>query len=360
MRDYRIISADSHVSPPPTFWQEYLPQAFRDRAPVLESTDEGDFVVFEGRKSPYIMLSNLAGKKAEDYKFKGKMSDMRPGGWDAVERIKDQDIDGVDAEVIYGGGPLRTEDKDLAVDSHRAYNEWLADFCKTAPDRLLGIAYLPIGDIEEAIDEAKHAGKLGLRGVLIPGTTPNGADYSDPKYDALWKTIDDQGMSVQVHSSMGGRSTRFDSTPHFLSDMTMTKLSMAEPIGLFIYGGVFERFPNLKLVEVEGGLGWCAFMISYMDHVWHKHRHWTKSELKEPPSYYFKNHVLGTLIDDPVAIRERHTIGVESIMWSSDYPHSETSWPESKTTIDKDFADVPEDEKYKMIAGNAVALYGLN
>ena len=273
--------------------------------------------------------------------------------------MKDQDIDGVDAEAIYGGGPLRTQDHDLAIASHRAYNDWLADFCKPAPDRLLGIAYIPVWDVGEAVAEVKHAAKVGLRGALIPGVSPDGADYTDPKFDALWGEIAAQGMSVQVHSSMGGRSTRFDTTPHFLSDMTMTKLSLAEPIGLFIYGGVFERFPTLKLVEVEGGLGWCAFIINYMDHVWNKHRHWTKSDLKEPPSYYFKRHVLGTLIDDPVAIRERHTIGVESIMWSSDYPHSETSWPESKAVIEEHFAGVPDDEKQKMIVGNAAALYHL-
>ncbi len=359
MGQYQIISADSHVSPPPTFWRDYLPGSFVDQAPTLESTDEGDFVVFEGRKTPFIMLSNLAGKKAEDYKFKGKISDTRPGGWDPTERVKDQDIDGVDAEAIYGGGPLRTQDHALAIASHRAYNDWLADFCKPSPDRLLGIAYIPVWDVDEAVAEVKHAAKVGLRGALIPGVSPDGADYTDPKFDALWGEIAAQGMSVQVHSSMGGRSTRFDTTPHFLSDMTMTKLSLAEPIGLFIYGGVFERFPTLKLVEVEGGLGWCAFIINYMDHVWNKHRHWTKSDLKEPPSYYFKRHVLGTLIDDPVAIRERHTIGVESIMWSSDYPHSETSWPESKVVIEEHFAGVPDDEKQKMIVGNAAALYHL-
>ena len=96
----------------------------------MEETEEQDFIFFEGNRTPYIMLSSLAGKKAEEFKFTGKMSDARPGGWDPDERTNDQDIDGIDAEVLYGGGPLRTENRELAVASHRAYNEWLADFCK--------------------------------------------------------------------------------------------------------------------------------------------------------------------------------------------------------------------------------------
>lgn len=358
MRTYKVISADSHVNPPPTFWRNYLPEQYKPMAPTVESTDEGDFIVFEGKRTPFIMLSALAGKKEQEYKFKGKISETRSGGWDPLERVKDLDIDAVDAEILYGGGPLRTESRKLAVASHRAYNEWLADFCKVAPDRFFGIAYIPMWDLEEALDEIHQAAKLEMRGCLFPAFLPDGSDYAEPKYEVLWHTLEELGLSFQMHVGISGtRTTRFDH--HFLPDLLMSKFAMAEPVANFIFSGILENHPKLNVVEVEGGLGWCAFANTYMDHVWEKHRYWTKNRLKERPSFYFQRQVKGTFLDDPVAIAERHTIGVQCIMWSSDYPHSETSWPNSRGAIDRHFAGIPEDERFQMVCGNAMDLYGI-
>ncbi|MCH7552619.1 MAG: amidohydrolase [Chloroflexi bacterium] len=357
-RTYNIISADSHVNPPPTFWRDYLPERYRAMAPTVESTDEGDFILFEGRKTPFIMLSALAGKKAEDYKFSGKMEETRPGGWDPRERVKDLDLDGLDAEVLYGGGPLRTENRELAVASYRAYNEWLADFCKVAPDRFFGIAYIPMWEMDEALDEVRHAVKIGLRGCLIQAFPPDGGDYTDAKWEVLWNTLEELGLSAQMHVGISGtRVPRFDH--HFLPDLLMSKFSMAEPIANFIFSGILEKHPKLNVVEVEGGVGWCAFANHYMDHIWEKHRYWTKNALKERPSFYFQRQVKGTFLDDPVAISERHTIGIQCIMWSSDYPHSETSWPDSRGNIDRHFKGVPADERFDIVCGNAVKLYNI-
>src|SRR5205823_10389695 len=151
--DYRIISADSHVNPPPTFWRDYLPERFKDAAPRLEQTDEGDFLLFEGHRAPVNLLPALAGKKAEDYRTTGKLSEARPGGWEPQARLEDLALDGVDAEALFGGGPLASQDIDLRRASFRAYNTWLADFCSVERDRLLGTAYIPMWDTEEALEE---------------------------------------------------------------------------------------------------------------------------------------------------------------------------------------------------------------
>jgi len=139
----RLISADSHVVPLPSFWREYLPAQLRDRAPRIESTDEGDFSVFEGRRAPVMAINSIAGKSRDGQGFSyRRFTEQLAGGHDPAARIADQERDGIAAEVLYGGGPLVTEDRELFLASHLAYNHWLADYCAHAPERLLGLALL--------------------------------------------------------------------------------------------------------------------------------------------------------------------------------------------------------------------------
>ena len=168
VRSYNLVSADSHVNPLPTFWRDYLPRKFREVAPLLEHTDEGDFLVFEGKRRPFTIIGSLAGKDPKDFKVTGRVSETRQGGWDPIHRILDLDIDGVDAEILYGGGPLTTRDPDLFAASFPAYNSWLGDFCNFESGRLLGIGYIPMMDQEAAVEEVKRIAKNGLRGIVIP------------------------------------------------------------------------------------------------------------------------------------------------------------------------------------------------
>jgi len=170
MADYRLISSDSHVTMPDAAWQEYLDPEFRDRAPQVEHTDEGDFRVFEGKRTPIMTLDNLAGKKPEEFTLNvRKLDDQRAGAWDPAERIKDMDLDGVDAEVLYVGGPLLTQDTELRLNSVRGYNRWLSDYSSHAPDRLLGMAAIPIDTPERAAEEIHFAAaQVGLAGGYIP------------------------------------------------------------------------------------------------------------------------------------------------------------------------------------------------
>ena len=263
------------------------------------------------------------------------------------------DLDGVDAEVLYGGGPLNTEDLALRGASYTAYNAWLADFCRGAPGRLFGIAYLPMWDIDVAIEETRRAAKAGLRGVLIP-TIPREKPYDDPTYKRFWKVLEELQLPAHIHT--GVRAPRFDGA-NFMVYMVMNKIGMCEPISLFIFSGILDRHPGLKLVAVEGGVSWCAWLVHYMDHIWERHRYWTESPIEQPPSYYFHRQVLATFMDDPPGVRERQLIGVGNIMWSSDYPHAETTWPHSREEIERHFAGVAEEEKYRIVCGNALDLY---
>ena len=368
-REYKIVSGDSHVNPQPTMWREYLPERFRDQAPQLEQTDEGDFVTFEGNRTQISLMGAQAGRKFKDYKQAGKLSDMRPGGWDPAERIKDLDIDHMDGEILYGGGPLGTSSLELHLASYGAYNNWLADFCSHAPDRLLGIAYVPLLDVEKAVSDLKHSASRGLRGSVIAAFPPArdanlqgglalsgdpNRSYADPEFDPFWKTSIELDMPVHMH--LGARRG-VGGPDKWMINLTNSKFAMAEPISVFIFTGLLAKYPELNLISVESGVGWMSFMIEYMDHLFERHQYWTQSPLKEPPSFYFHRQVRGTFLHDPAGVRERHSIGVKNLLWSSDYPHSETTWPNSLESIKEHFEGVPEDETFRIICQNAVELY---
>jgi len=356
-----LVSADSHVNPPATMWAEHLPARFRDLAPRVERTDEGDFEVFEGVRKPVLGINAMAGKKPEEYSLMiRRLEDQRAGGYDPGARLEDMDADGVRAEVIYGGGPLRSQNDELRLASFAAYNDWLAGFCSQDPKRLLGIAYLPCNSPEMAIAEAKRSAGLGLRGCVIT-RFPDEGEWFDPEWDGLWQTILDAGWAVAIH--VGGKDRkqampRLDATS-FMSDLLMSKYAMSEAVSRFVLSGLLARYPDLNVVSVEGQLGWLPFTQYYLDHVWEKHRFWTKSELTERPSFYFQRQVYATFMEDPVGLREREHIGIDNIMWASDYPHSETTWPNSSKLTEEWTSDFPEEQRKKILFGNAERLYGI-
>jgi len=382
---FEVIDADQHVNPPADFWQDYLPPQYRDVAPKIESGDDADYVVFEGSRTPLNVMTAQAGKKAENFKMHGRKSDTRPGGWEPKARCDDMDADGIGAAVIYGGGPLVSRNVDLHLASFDAYNRWLSDFCKEDPRRLLGIGYIPMLDVQDAIDRMRRIAKSGLKGVLIPafpqsraaleGGTGTSAEagtsgssftlkgdpygprrYCDQEFDAFWAASVELGMPVHMH--LGARITR-TAPKYFLPDLVMSKLAMAEPIATMVFGGVFMRHPDLKFVSVESGVGWFAFVASYMDKIWKKHKHWTGSELKEAPSFYMNRQVYGTFLEETAGLLLRNEPGGANIMWSSDYPHSETSWPNSKEVIDRTMSHLSAAERKQLVYGTAKALYRL-
>ena len=377
--NYEVIDADAHTNPPPEFWAEYLPAKFRDVAPKFESGDDGiDYTVFEGKRTPFMVMTAVAGQDTKTYKMHGRRDDTTHGGWIPEARIKDMDTDGVDGAVLYGGGPLASQDEELRLASFNAYNRWLADFCSYAPDRLWGIAYLPMLEVADAVEQLREARKLGLKGVLIPafpqtvqssskasetihtgmaGDAMGSRRYSDEEFDPFWAAAVELGMPVHMH--LGARQVRTNPTSLFLPDSVMAKLAMAEPIAILTFGGVFDRHPDLKFVTVESGVGWFAFVAQFMDRIYEKHQHWTHTSLKKMPSEYMDTNVYGTFMEERAGLLLRNEPGCKNIMWSSDYPHSETTFPHSRQAIDRMFEGIPEADKRAIVCDNALKLYGI-
>jgi predicted TIM-barrel fold metal-dependent hydrolase len=381
----RIVDADAHVNPPATMWEGYLSEKFRDIAPKIELAKDGeanDWIVFEGKRRPMMIINANGGRSTKDFQVSGKLKDMRSGGWMPADRIADMDQDGMDVAVLFGGGPLGTTIPELYIESFAAYNRWLADFCSHAPKRLIGVAYLPMRDVDESLRLLREAHALGFRNVNIPafpqardglsasgngnaalggqGTALTGDPsgdrrYADPEFDRFWAEVCDLDITICIH--LGGRIPRFGDKKHFLPDLLMSKFAMGEPIAIMIFGKVFERFPKLRFVTVESGVGWFAFAANYMDATWEKAQHWTGADLKEKPSFYMDRNVFGSFILDEVGIATRHLPGGRNIMWSSDYPHSETTYPHSQAVIGKLFDGVSDEDKREILGERAARVF---
>jgi predicted TIM-barrel fold metal-dependent hydrolase len=380
---YRVVDADSHMDPPHDMWREYLPANLRDLGPHIEEGEEHDWIVFEGKRRPLRMISNQAGRAGKDFKMFGKRSDMR-AAWLPQQRLADMDTDGIEAAVLFGGGPLGTANSELYIASFEAYNRWLHDFCGADRKRLVGVAYLPMRAVEETRTLLRQAAKLGFRTVNIPafpqaadgitttakieaiatgqvaaltGNPTGSRSYAHAEFDPLWAEIQELDMTISIH--LGGRIPRFGDQEHFLPDMVMSKLAMAEPIAIAIFGGIFQRYPKLRFASVESGVGWFAWMAEYMDRTWEKQRYWTHSKLTEKPSFYMDRNVYGSFINDRLGILCRNEPGGRNIMWSSDYPHSETTFPHSHDVIARDFVGVPEADVRQIVAERARRLYSV-
>ncbi|MBW2942728.1 amidohydrolase family protein [Zhongshania aquimaris] len=379
----RIVDADAHVEPPYEMWREYLPSELRDLAPYIEEGDEHDWIVFEGNRRPVRLISNMAGKEGKDFKMFGKRSEMRKI-WLPDVRLADMDTDGMDAAVMFGGGPLGTKNPDLYIASFDAYNRWVWDYAGRDRSRLVPVGYVPMRDLDETIAMIKSLAVLGFRNINIPafpqskdgistsatvkalkssqssaltGDPSGETSYRDPEFDRLWQVVTDLDITLTMH--LGGRVPRFGEKQHFLPDLVMSKTAMAEPVAIMIYGAVFQRFPALRLAIVESGVGWMAWMAEYMDRTWERQRHWMDSPLLEKPSLFLDKNIYASFIHDRVGILNRNLPGGKNIMWSSDYPHSETTFPHSMDVIARDFNGVPDADIDEIVCKRAERLYGL-
>jgi predicted TIM-barrel fold metal-dependent hydrolase len=370
MANERIISADSHVNPPKDLWTRRAPQALKDRVPRVESTPAGDFWIVDSEVSGAIGLDASAGRKPEEFKAMGlTYKDMRPGSYDPKARLDDMDLDGVDAEVLYFGGPVTQYPKDAALRQFivRTYNDWMKELSDAAPRRLIGLAHVPLVDLDEGLAELERVAKMGLKGFHVDPFPDErgGKPLWDPAYEPFWSLVEETGLPISFHI-VGPRKTNVRET--FLNPLpgiketfiAITPLSIIEVVSTLTFTGVLERHPNLRYVLVECGIGWLPYFLERMDQTFAKHRFWTQSIIKEKPSTYWYRQGHATFIQDLAGVAARHRAGVRTLMWSTDYPHSDSTWPKSREVLAEHFRDVPAEERALIAGGNAAALYGLD
>jgi predicted TIM-barrel fold metal-dependent hydrolase len=327
------ISADSHMAEPPDLWETRLPQEFRDRAPHF----------------PHI-------KPLES------RAHLRAGGWDPHERLRDQAYDGISAEVLYptlGNAAFGLGDPALEQACVRVYNDWLIDFCKVSPDRFWGLGLISFWDIDVALKELERCKSEGMRGVALGLTPAESLPYSSNHYEPFWAACSDLDMSINFHILSGpGRARSEELFPAGLlpRGVHKHKLEMMNVVGDLIIAGVLERYPNLKVVVAEAGVGWIPFFAQEFDY-------YQNSVFGEPwklpllPSEYIYRQVYGAFISDEIGGFLLSKYGGDNFMWSNDYPHGACIWPLSASTIARDLGHLEPEARQRVTAGTAAKLY---
>jgi len=370
-REYQLISADSHILEPPHLWKQYMPRKFHDKAPkVVPDGEGGEAWQFSPDVPPApIGIYASAGRKHEDVRWTGvTFAAANQGNFSADPRLKEQDQDGVDAEVLFGSARMMSHffsdpDPEFQMAGVQAYNNWIAEeFVKVAPDRLIGLACIPALGVEDAIKEMERCVRLGMRGVWL-NTMPSVGQTIRPDDDPFWDAAQGLGIPVHFHVRMMRKVQKPKPKGVRGDDLTgLATVGAADFIidmSEIITSGVHDRFPDLTWVCVETGSGWIPYVLEQLDDRWWRNRSWLPIKLKHPPSHYYHRNWRSTFMIDRYAVMNRQVLGVGNIMWSSDYPHHGCDWPETRRVVDDVFRDVPAEERRRMCALNAAELYHL-
>ncbi|MET0370077.1 MAG: amidohydrolase family protein [Sphingobium sp.] len=370
----RAISADSHLTEPPEAYSRYIDPAYRDVAPHLARDPapgaNGDVYIIKDQPPLVFNLAAGAGMDPRTLiRGQGGFADLHRGGWDPKARLADQDRDGLLAEVLYptiGMVLCGNPDADYRHACMVAYNHWLRDFVSEAPDRLIGIGQSAVRSVEDAVADLVRIKELGLKGAMLPSDPPfPDMDYDHPAFDPLWATAVELGLPISFHTFTGRSGTSaIVSRPPRGGKITAWNALIRECqdiIGLFIFGRVFERFPDLRMVCVEADAGWAPHFMSRMDHAYKRHRFWMKvDELKQLPSDYFKQNIYLTFQDDWVAFNTLDLQNVRRIMWANDFPHTDSTWPWSHKLIASQTAALTQEQLDLILWGNVSRLYDLD
>jgi uncharacterized protein len=375
--EYRFISCDDHADLqylPEDLWTSRLPAELKGRGPRVEERNGVLVWVCENR-----VWGRWAGgpsppqaPKPTFWAFdRAGESDARRRPANPELRLADMDRDGVEAQVIFGPvTSLHIEDRALAEACFRAYNDWKAEFCSIAPDRLIGVAMLPPQDPQAATREVY---RIAERGVLkqanlqIANLKPR---LHDPQWEPLWDAFEATGLIMSWHvfvffplpgeaPEVGKAASVFSTTKLFVSQFL-------DPFVDLFSWGILERHPKLRVVMAESGAGWLPWVVEELDH-----RHWRLWEAKEfwkdkgmeqyrtKPSELFKRQVYVTFQEDYPAMKLLEFFGDDKLLWASDYPHPDSIWPKSHETVAKQMAHLTAEQRYKITRRNAAALYGL-
>jgi predicted TIM-barrel fold metal-dependent hydrolase len=367
----KTIDADGHVIEPADLWERELPPALRGRGFSVRWNPDSqqEEVHLDGRLLlPWgIVGVGLAGRPFDDVGKGVRYRDLMPGGFDPKRRLLDMDSEGIDIAVLYPSIGLfleAIEDPVLGEACCRVYNDWLADYCRAAPERLVGIAAIPMQDVRAAARELQRAqAALGMRGAYIRPNPCNGRALHDPYFDPFWAAAAEAGMPVGLHPSGAG------DLPGALQGLRLDAPIMGHPSIFFIdnfigfsqlvCGGILERHPRLTIVVLEAGGGWLGHWFDRFDHFAHVYA-WMAPDLRLKPSEYFKRQCYVSYDPDETTLPLlAPVIGEDRIVWASDYPHLDATFPGVVRELEEHLAKLPPSAQDKVRGANAARLYGL-
>ena len=366
----RVISSDSHVIEQKDLWTSRMPARFRDRAPHIVSQEDADWWICDGRKVASLGIGSDVGLRfeaPEKLRQERRYEDVRPGGYIPGEHVKDSDADGVDVSVIYPSIGFimysTVPDSELLTACFAAYNDWVGEFCSAYPERLKGIAMLNVDDVQVAVNELKRCANLGFIGAMIPVYPPEEKRYRLLEYEPLWAAAQDLDVPLSLHLFTSRPSPEefkgLDQTASFISNYEhWVRMSLGD----MILSGVFERYPKLQVGSVENELSWAPNFLDRIDYTYTQRTRkpsWHRFKEDMLPSDYFRRNVFMSFQQDALGIRLRDIIGVDNLLWGSDYPHQDSTFPRSQQILREILADCTEEGKAMIVGGNAARVYRL-
>jgi predicted TIM-barrel fold metal-dependent hydrolase len=373
-RTYNVISCDGHLEIPPDPWTRHLPDEHKGRAPRLVPLREGgEGWIVEGMPMIHNGQNVAAGRpvKVLGGSYWEADGSPVPGTGGAAQRLQEQDLDGIDAEVLYPPVFIsrfieNISDKEAYLAMVRAYNTFLAeDYCAVAPDRLIGNAVIPTTGIDDALSELKRAQALGLRSICL-AQFPHGGGSPSADDDVFWEAAIESGLAITAHGGFGDRMNPLmvaSATGTF--DMTMAMASRTFPgpvlvLAGMVASGVFDRLPELTIYLAETNAGWMPHVFFMMDDSYLLFKDWYGADYRMLPSEYARTHFRFGIVRDPLSVQMRSFLPVETLMWGSDFPHSVSSFPETKKWLSIIFDGVPEDVRRRVLVDNPCAFFGLD
>lgn len=370
------LSGDSHLEIPCDRWTHRVPAPYRDRAPRrVRLPGGGDGFVGEGSPLIFGGTGHYAGHTPESFDPMVAVDmDTAAGSGPPEQRLREQDVDGVGAEVLF---PSNTAmklcrsigDRDTYRAVIRAYNDYLAEeYCAMAPDRLIGVGVLPHRGLDDDIAELTHCTEIGIK-IAVRGRYPSGKGYPTAEDDRFWAAALDLGMPVCIHNRIApGRGPLFNyprqPTGEVPPDDFVQRLyrhghqhgGCLEACQM-VLDGLFDRFPTLRIYWAENQIGWIPFYYEQMDLEYERNcfwaeRHYGLPRLERKPSEYLREHAYWGFFNDPIGLRLRHDIGMDRIIWGNDFPHVVSPWPQSQQVIGEQLAGATDGEKERITRQN--------
>jgi predicted TIM-barrel fold metal-dependent hydrolase len=373
LEDMILISVDDHIVEPRELFDLHLPSRYADRAPRVVRTEDGsDVWEFDGAMVPNAGLNAVAGRPREEYGIEPTAYDeMRPGCYDVHERLRDMSAAGVLASLNFPSFPgfsgrlfAAHHDKDLALALVRAYNDWhVHEWCGAAPGRFIPNPLPVLWDAELAAEEVRRLATVGVHSVSFT-ENPHALGYPSfhsDFWDPLWRATCDEGVVIAIHLGSSGQLTVTAPDAPIDVVFTLQPMNVCAAAADILWSPVLRKFPDIRFALTEGGTGWIPYFLDRIDHTYERQRAWTGQDFGgRLPSEVFREHFLSCFIDDPVGLAYRHEIGIDSLCWEMDYPHSDSDWPDPGAVLMRHAADVPDDELRKISHENAMRWYSFD
>jgi predicted TIM-barrel fold metal-dependent hydrolase len=367
IEDMILVSVDDHVVEPPDMFERHLPAKWRDVAPRVVRKDDGtDVWAYDGREIPNIGLNAVAGRPKEEYGMEPtSFEEIRTGCYDIHERVRDMNANGVIGSMCFSSFPnlcgqlfARSSDLDAALPILQAYNDWHVDeWCGTYPGRFIPLFLPPIWDPQLMAAEVRRMAAKGCHAVSFsenPAKLKLPSFHSD-HWDPFWQACEDEGTIVCLH--IGSSSSLVITAPDAPIDVliSLQPVNIVQAAADLLWSPVLRKFPTLKVALSEGGIGWIPYFFDRVDWIYTRHRYWTGQDFGDLlPSQLFRERIVTCFIDDPTGVVIRDKVGIDTICWESDYPHSDTTWPTSPEYLLKSLDGVPDDEIDKISHQNAM------